>query len=92
MFNNQFIAYEYKELNRCGVLKETETYKKKIQELQEYADSEGYDNLKEAYESLGFSDDYKTYIKSEKLSAMIKEKKLKMFHNRIEDKFYYCLV
>ena len=92
MFNNQFIAYEYNELNKFGVLKETETSKKKIQELQDYADSEGYDNLKEAYESLGFDYDYKTYKKDTLIDGMIKEKKLKSVHNYIHDKIFYYLI
>ena len=66
-FANQFIGYEYNELNKFGVLKETETSKKKIQELQDYADSEGYDNLKEAYESLGMSDTYEDYVKENQI-------------------------
>ena len=91
-FANQFIGYEYNELNKFGVLKETETSKKKIQELQDYADSEGYDNLKEAYESLGMSDTYEDYVKSSLINGMLKEKKLKMFHDRRNDKFFWYLI
>ncbi len=92
MFNNQFIAYEYEELNDFGILKETETSKKKIQELQDYADSGGYDNLKEAYNSLGMSDTYEEYVKSSLIDGMIKENKLKSYHDRKNDKFVWYLI
>jgi len=92
MFNNQFIAYEYEELNDFGILKETETSKKKIQELQDYADSGGYDNLKEAYNSLGMSDTYEEYVKSSLIDGMITENKLKSYHDRKNDKFVWYLI
>jgi len=82
------IAYTYSELTTEKILVETETYKEKI---KEYADMEGYDDLETAYDSLGMSETYKEYIKSCLIGGMIKEGKLKSYHDRENDKFLWIL-
>ena len=82
------IAYTYSELTTEKILVETETYKEK---LKEYADMEGYYNLEAAYDSLGMSETYAEYIKSCLIGAMVKEGKLKSYHDRMNDKFLWIL-
>ena len=82
------IAYTYSQLTTEKILVETETYKEK---LKEYADMEGYDDLEAAYDSLGMDETYEEYIKSCLIGAMIKEGKLKSYHDRMNDKFLWIL-
>ena len=87
------IAYTYSELTTEKILVETETFKKnKKRELEEYTAFEGYDDLEAAYDSLGMSETYAEYIKSCLIGAMVKEGKLKSYHDRENDKFLWFLV
>ena len=86
------IAYTYSELTTEKILVETETFKKnKKRELDTYAGFEGYDTLKAAYDSLGMCETYEGYIKTCLIGAMVKEGKLKSYHDRENDKFLWIL-
>lgn len=90
-FGNSIIGYTYQEVDK--ILKETDTYNKKLQEYINYAKCEGYgDDIKSAYESLGCDGTWDQYKKELMISGMIEEKKLKTFHDRVKDKFYYYLI
>jgi hypothetical protein len=90
VFENSFIGYTYDEVDR--ILKETDTYKKKLEEYIAYAKSEGYgDDIKSAYESLGFDGTWEQHKKEIMISGMIQEGKMKSFHHIDNDKFYYFL-
>jgi hypothetical protein len=88
-FFEGFIGYTYKEVDE--ILVPTESYKEKIKEYQELADSEDC-SIEEAWNGLGYSNSWKQENKELLISCMIKEKKLMMIHNRREDKFYYRLI
>jgi len=88
IIGNTIVGYTYKEVD--DILVETDEYKKKIQEYQEYADSEDL-SIEEAYEGLGFDNTWIEENKQLKISGMIKEKKLKTYHHRKDDVFYYYL-
>jgi hypothetical protein len=88
VFENSFIGYTYDEVDR--ILKETDTYKKKLEEYIAYAKSEGYgDDIKSAYEGLGFDSTWEIEKKELMISGMIKEGKMKFFPHI--DKIYYFL-
>ncbi len=80
--------YTYKDIDE--VLIETEEYTKKIQEYQEYADSEDV-SIKEAWEGMGCDHSWEEEEKQLKISCMINKKILKSIHNLKDGKFYYYL-
>ena len=88
-FANQFIGYEYKELDK--ILIETETYKKTIKEWEDMGKEEDM-SAEEFYNSMGMSETWEEYVKSSLIDGMLKEKKLKMFHDRRNDKFFWYLI
>ncbi len=94
VFGNSFIGYTFDEVDE--ILKETDTYNKKLQEYIDYAKCEGYGDdceaCKSAYEGMGFDSTWKVEKKELMISGMIQEKKMKTFHNIVENKFYYYLI
>lgn len=91
MWENLFTAYSYKELTTKRILKETETYNKTIKEYEDAGKEEGL-TAKEFYNYLGMCDSWEEFVKSSLIDGMIKENKLKTWHNRKDDKFMWYLV
>ncbi len=87
IYGDKYICYSYEEVDE--ILIETETYKKTMKDFEDFCQGEGY-SPESACEDL-FDKSYKEFIKSYMINGMIKEKKLKSYHDRDEDKFMWFL-
>jgi hypothetical protein len=90
-WENKFIGYTNKELTTEKILKETETYKNTIKEWADMGEEEGV-SAKEFYNSMGMCETWEEFVKSSLIDGMIKEKKLKMYHDRNNDRMLYHLI
>jgi hypothetical protein len=83
--------YTYKELTSENILKETETYTKKMKEYEDAGKDEGM-SAKEFYDYLGMDETWEEFVKETLIDGMVREKKLKTFHDITDGRMLYYLI
>ena len=87
-YGDKYICYSYDEVDE--ILIETETYKKKMKDFDDFCQN-GLGIFPESACEEIFDKSYWEFKKCSLIDGMIEEKKLKSYHDREKDKFMWFL-